>query len=97
MFLIFFLRFCHSLSVSTEYLSTSPKSSTARSKRFNVKPQQDPESFSLSMPIMGVNSEDINHLLEDNWCISFLWKQCDLTRADFHDANLKNANLRGGM
>ena len=51
--------------------------------------------FSLSMPIMGANSEDINHLLEYNWCISFLWKQCDLTRADFHDAHLKDADLSG--
>ncbi|WP_287287445.1 pentapeptide repeat-containing protein [Okeania sp. SIO2B9] len=51
--------------------------------------------FSLSAPVIAANSEDINHLLQDNWCVSFLWKQCDLSEIDLHETNLNNANLSG--
>jgi len=49
----------------------------------------------LTPPVMAANSEDLSHLLKDNWCVSFLWKQCDLSAVDLRGANLQEANLSG--
>ena len=49
----------------------------------------------LTPPVMAANAEDVSQLLKDNWCVSFLWKQCDLTGVDLRGANLQEANLSG--
>lgn len=49
----------------------------------------------LTPPVLAANTEDVSHLLKNNWCVSFLWKQCDLSGADLQNANLQEANLSG--
>ena len=54
----------------------------------------------LTSPVRAANTEDINQLLTNNFCVTFLWKPCDLSGADLrgvqiNEANLSGANLRG--
>ena len=49
----------------------------------------------LTPPAMAANAQDISQIEKDNWCVSFLWKQCDLSGADLSGANLELCDFRG--